>query len=184
MIFLKGLLVLSHDNEDAEALATRALLIRAGLDVKTITFENTLDIKTAFGLNVKADCFAKDIDYDAYDFVVIPGGKYVSHVVNDDVMIKQLVSYFDRKEKLVAAICAGPRFLGQAGILDGKTFTAFKGSEVDMPKGFYQPNKKAVKDHHIITARGAGAIYEFVYEIVKYLLGEEKADALLYSILY
>jgi 4-methyl-5(b-hydroxyethyl)-thiazole monophosphate biosynthesis len=181
---MKGLLVLSHNLEDGEALATRALLIRAGLNVDTITFEDTLDIKTSFGLQVKADYFASDINYDTYDFVVIPGGKYVSEVVNNDVNIKQLATYFDRKEKLVAAICAGPRFLGQAGILDGKTFTAFKGSEIDMPKGFYQPNKKAVRDHHIITARGAGAIYEFSYEIVKYLLGEEKADALLYSILY
>jgi protein deglycase len=181
---MKGLLVLSHDHEDGEALATRALLIRAGLDVKTITFENTLDIKTAFGLQVKADYFAFDVDYEAYDFVVIPGGKYVANVVNKDVNIKQLAIYFDRKEKLVAAICAGPRFLGQAGILDGKAFTAFKGSEIDVPNGFYQPNKKAVRDHHIITARGAGAIYEFVYEIVKYLLGEEKADALLNNILY
>jgi 4-methyl-5(b-hydroxyethyl)-thiazole monophosphate biosynthesis len=181
---MKGLLVLSHNLEDGEALATRALLIRAGLNVDTITFEDTLDIKTSFGLQVKADYFASDVDYNAYDFVVIPGGKYVAQVVNSDVKIKQLATYFDRKEKLVAAICAGPRFLGQAGILDGKTFTAFKGSEIDMPKGFYQPNKKAVRDHHIITARGAGAIYEFSYEIVKYLLGEEKADALLYSILY
>ncbi len=181
---MKGLLVLSHDNEDGEALATRALLIRAGLDIKTITFEDTLDIKTSYGLVVKADTYARNVDYSMYDFVVIPGGKYVAKVVDKDVNIKQIASYFDRNNKLVAAICAGPRFLGQTGILDGKTFTAFKGSEVDMPKGYYQPSKKAVRDHHIITARGAGAIYEFVYEITNYLLGEEKADALLYSILY
>jgi protein deglycase len=63
-----GLLVLSHHVEDGEALTTRALLIRAGLNVTTITFEKTLEITTAFNLEIKADKFAKDVDLDAYDF--------------------------------------------------------------------------------------------------------------------
>ena len=33
-------------------------------------------------------------------------------------------------------------------------------------------------DHNIITGRSAGAVYEFSYEIVKYLLGEDKAESL------
>ena len=181
---MKGLLVLSHNVEDGEALTTRALLRRAGLDVVTVTFENTLDIKTAFGLLVKADYFAHQVHLDEYEFVVIPGGKYVSLVVDNDVHIKELVKYFDHNQKLVAAICAGPRFLGQAGLLNGRSFTAFTGSEIDMPKGIYLPTLKAVKDKNIITARGAGAVYEFAYEITSYLLGEEKAKALLSSILY
>jgi 4-methyl-5(b-hydroxyethyl)-thiazole monophosphate biosynthesis len=181
---VKGLLVISHGMEDGEALATRALLRRAQLDVVTITYENTLEIETAFGLKVKADYFATDVYLNDYEFVVIPGGGYVSKVVDQDTNIKELVKYFDKQDKLVAAICAGPRFLGQAGLLDGKSFTAYHGSEKDMPKGIYLPKEKAVRDHHIITARGAGAIYEFSYEIVKYLLGEEKAEALLKNILY
>jgi 4-methyl-5(b-hydroxyethyl)-thiazole monophosphate biosynthesis len=181
---MKGLLVLSHHVEDGEALTTRALLRRAGFDVVTITYENTLDIETAFGLSVKADFFAHDIHLDHYDFVVIPGGKYVAHVVDQDIHIKELVKYFHKKQKCVAAICAGPRFLGQAGILDGIHFTAYTGSEKDAPKGFYHPDKKAMTDQHIITARGAGAVYEFVFDIVKYFQGEEKAQALLNQILY
>jgi protein deglycase len=181
---MKGLLVLSHHIEDGEALFTRALLRRAGLDVMTITYENTLDIVTAFGLKVKADAFGHDVHLEEYDFVVIPGGKYVANVVDQDIHIKELVKHFDKEKKLVAAICAGPRFLGQAGLLNGQSYTAFTGSEVDMPKGIYLPSIKAVRDDHIITARGAGAVYEFAYEIVKYLLGEDQAKRLLEGILY
>ncbi len=181
---MKGLLVFSHQMEDGEALATRALLRRAGLDVVTITYENTLEIETAFGLKVKADDFATDVHLNDYDFVVLPGGAYVSKVVDQDTNIKELVKYFDKKGKLVAAICAGPRFLGQAGLLDGKSFTAYHGSEKDMPKGIYLAKQKAVRDQHIITARSAGAIYEFSYEIVNYLLGKDKAEALLKNIIY
>lgn len=181
---MKGLLVLSHNIEDGEALTTRALLKRAGLDITTITFENTLDIQTAFGLHVKADQFAKNISTQTYDFIVIPGGRYVQMIVDQDIEIKKLVKHFYQEKKLVAAICAGPRFLGQAGILDYKHFTAYHGSEKDMAKGYYHPEKKAVQDGHIITARGAGAVYEFAYEIIKYTLGEEKAKGMLENILY
>ncbi|MDO9629436.1 MAG: DJ-1/PfpI family protein [Acholeplasmataceae bacterium] len=181
---MKGLLVLSHNVEDGEALTTRALLRRAGLDVVTVTFESTLEIKTAFGLLVKADRFAHEVHLDEYEFVVVPGGRYVADVVDKDIHIKELVKYFDHNQKLVAAICAGPRFLGQAGLLNGRSFTAYTGSEIDMPKGIYLPTLKAVRDKNIVTARGAGAVYEFTYEIVNYLLGEEKAVALLSSILY
>jgi len=170
--------------EDVEALATRALLRRAGLEVITITYENTLEIETFYKLKVKADYFATDVHLNDYDFVIIPGGAYVSMVVDQDTNIKELVKYFDKQKKLVAAICAGPRFLGQAGLLIGKSFTAYHGSEKDMPKGVYLPKEKAVKDHNIITARSAGAIYEFSFEIVKYLLGEEKVEELKKSILY
>ncbi|TNF08802.1 MAG: DJ-1/PfpI family protein [Bacillota bacterium] len=181
---MKGLLIVSHDMEDGEALTTRALLRRAGLEVDTLTFQDSKQIITAFGLKVEADYLYQEVSYDSYDFIVIPGGKYVAKIVNHDHHIKDAVKYFYDQKKLVAAICAGPRFLGQAGILDHKKFTCFTGSEIDMPKGTYLPHKKAVCDENIITARGAGAVYEFTYEIVNYLLGEEKAESLLKNILY
>ncbi|BCR36515.1 hypothetical protein MPAN_014080 [Mariniplasma anaerobium] len=53
-----------------------------------------------------------------------------------------------------------------------------------MPKGEYLPNFKAFRDDKIITGRGAGAVYDFAYEIVKYLYDNEKAENLLKSILF
>ena len=95
---MKGLLVVSHQMEDGEALTTRALLRRSDLDVVTITYENTKDIVTAYGLTIKADYFAHEIHLDQYDFIIVPGGSYVSKVVDHDIHIKELVKYFDRKQ--------------------------------------------------------------------------------------
>jgi 4-methyl-5(b-hydroxyethyl)-thiazole monophosphate biosynthesis len=181
---MKGLIVFSNNMEDGEALTTRALLVRAGFEMTSITFQNSLSITTAFGLNILANLFATDVTIEDYDFIVIPGGKYVAQIVDADHNIKKLATLFHQKQKLVAAICAGPRFLGQAGILDGVNYTCFTGSEKDMPKGIYHPELKAIRDQNIITARGAGGVYEFVYEIVKYYYGEEKAESLSKSILY
>lgn len=107
---MKGLMVFSHHMEDIEALGTRALLTRAGLNLQTITFEDTLDIKTSYGLTVKADDFGFNIDIEPYDFIVIPGGRYVSEVVNKDVNIKALLKKFNDQNKLIAAICLNQHF--------------------------------------------------------------------------
>ncbi|MFH5881751.1 DJ-1/PfpI family protein [Liberiplasma polymorphum] len=181
---MKGLLVLSHNVEDVEALATRALLVRSGIHITTCTFEDTLNINTAFGLTVKADCFASDIEYGDYQFLIIPGGKYVAETIDKNKNIQDLATAFSNQHKMIAAICAGPRFLGRAGLLDKVPFTCFKGCEGDMPKGIYHPELKALTHEGIITARGAGAVYEFAYEIIKYILGKEQAKKVLDNILY
>ena len=181
---MKGLIVFSNDMEDVEALATRALLVRAGYQIDSLTFNETKDVKTAFGLSIKADYLENEINPNDYDLLIIPGGKYVALTVDKDEKIKSLVKAFNAQNKPISAICAGPRFLGQIGLLDDVKFTAYTGSEIDMPHGKYLPKKKAVVDGKIITARGAGAVYEFVYEIVSYFSGKKAADTLLKRILF
>lgn len=181
---MKGLMIFSHDMEDGESLTTRALLKRAGISMDTMTFEKTKRIITSYGLVVEADFLSDQVHLDKYDFLVIPGGKYVKNVVDGDTDIKSTATYFLSSGKMVAAICAGPRFLGQAHLLDGIHFTAYPGSEKDAPQGIYHKDMKAMTDGRIITGRSAGAVYEFSYEITKYILGEELASKLLSSILF
>lgn len=181
---MKGLIILSDRMEDVESLATRALLVRAGFDMDSATLNASLEVMTAFGVHVKVDKLLKNVKTSDYDFLVIPGGAYVGQVVDKDKDIKKLAIAFNDQAKLVCAICAGPRFLGQAGLLDGKKFTCFPGSEKDMPNGKYLPKKKVVKDGNIITARGAGVVYDFAYEIVKTLKDEASAKQLLARIQY
>lgn len=181
---MKGLLILSNLVEDIEAIGTRDLLKRAGLDITTATYEESLTITTSYGLEICVDEFAQNLKTEDFDFLIIPGGPYVGKTVDDDQDIKELAKTFHKQNKLIAAICAGPRFLGQAGLLDGKNYTAFRGSAKDAPKGTYHPDKKAMRDGQIITARGAGAVYEFAYEITAHLLSQEKAEEVRERIMY
>jgi len=181
---MKGLIIFSTNMEDGEALATRALLVRAGFEIHSMTFENHKEVKTSFGLIVKTDFFSNEVNYDDYDFIVIPGGKYVAEIIDQNDDIQKAVRYFYNQQKVVAAICAGPRFLGRAGLLNEVHFTAYHGSERDALNGIYHPERKAMTDGRIITARGAGAVVEFTYEIVKYFFKEENALALIRNILF
>ncbi|MFA6988080.1 MAG: DJ-1 family glyoxalase III [Acholeplasmataceae bacterium] len=176
---MKGLLVLSNGMEDIEALGTRDLLERATIQIETISFNRDKRVKTAFGVFVEADYLAREINQEDYDFLIIPGGKYVSQVIDTDKNIKALVKDFTESKRLVCAICAGPMFLGEQGLLEGKTYTMFPAAHKDAYKGIYQKDKKAVKDGLLITGRGAGAVFEFAYEIIKYLKGEAVAKKVL-----
>ena len=181
---MKGLLVLFNEIEDSEALSTVALLRRAKIQIDTVTQTSNQEIKTAYGTRVKADYHLDQLDYTKYDFLVIAGGPYVSKIIETEKKLPEIIQHFYKENKVIAAICAAPRFLGKLGILDGKNFTCFPGCEKDMPKGNYMPNRKAITDGKIITGRSAGAVIEFTYNIIEKLKNKEAAERLLNEIIY
>lgn len=181
---MRGLMIFSNHMEDNEALSTLALLRRAGVDVDTVTNNETLLVKTAFGIHVQADYLLSKTDLNNYDFLIIPGGRYVAEIIDDADYIYQLIQGFKDLDRDIYAICAAPRFLGRLGILDGVAYTAFPGSEQDVKKGDYFGDQKVVVTPKIITARSAGAVVDFVYEIVRKNKGEASAKSLIDSIMY
>lgn len=181
---MKGLLILSDFCEDTEALSTRALLKRAQIDVDTVTINPNKMITTGYGLKVIVDYHKDEIDLDDYDFLIVPGGKYVALTIDHDTYIKSTVKAFEKNEKLICAICAGPRFLGVMGVLKNKHYTIYPGNQNDAFEGVYHSEKKAVTDGLVITARGAGATLDFAYEIIRYIKGEDAAKKILENIAY
>ncbi len=181
---MKGLIVFSDGMEDNEAIATLALLRRAGLRVDSTTNHTDLKVQTAYGIHVYADIQMTDLKLETYDFIIIPGGGYVAKIIDDADHIYELLKYFNLNDKDIYAICAAPRFLGRLGMLNDRSFTAFPGSEKDAIKGNYLEHKKVVVTPKVITARSAGAVVDFVYEIVKKNIDEAAAKSLIRNIMY
>lgn len=181
---MRGLLVLSDFCEDMEALGTRALLKRAQIELDTVTYNEDKRITTAYGLTVMVDYHIDEIDLDDYDFLVIPGGKYVAMTIEHDTRIKSLAKIFETDDKMIAAICAGPRFLGEMGILENKKYTIYKGLQQESFNGTYMEDLKAVTDGKLITGRGAGATIEFALEIITFVKSKEDAKQIKNSILF
>lgn len=181
---MTGLLILSNSCEDLEAVGTKALLERAGLKIKTATFHDDKTILCSYGTKVIADLDAKTVNPDEFDFLVIPGGIYVTRTIKTDTNIKPLIKAFSDQNKLISAICAAPMYFGEMGLLKGRNYTIFPACNSDSYQGEYKRHRKTVRDGNIITGRSVGAVTEFAYEIVKYLLGSDKADSLLDNIYY
>ena len=129
---MKGIILFSNLMEDNEALGTNALLRRSGINISSVSLEVTKTVKTSYNQEIIADLHISEINIKDYDFLVIPGGPYVSKTINDNEKIYKIINEFKDQNKLIAAICAAPRFLGRTGILDNLEYTAFPGSENDM----------------------------------------------------
>jgi 4-methyl-5(b-hydroxyethyl)-thiazole monophosphate biosynthesis len=181
---MKGMIVFADHFEDVEGLATLAILRRCKIEVDAISVMGRKDIITQYNQKVSTDELIENIQPEDYGFLIIPGGRAVRSTLSSREDIARIIQRFNDQGKMIAAICAAPSLLGALGVLDGKNFTCFPGVEAEILKGIHRAEKKALTDGNIITARSAGSVYEFSYEIIRYLRGVDEADWMLKNIVF
>ncbi|CAK7065768.1 DJ-1 family glyoxalase III [Tissierella sp.] len=180
----KVILFLAEGFEEVEALTVVDYLRRKDINVDTVSITEDNEVKGAHEIVVLADKTINDIkDIDDYDAVIIPGGLPGATNLRDNDKVIDVVKKINENGKLTAAICAGPIVLERAGIIKDKEITSYPGFEDDLKNGVYI-EKNVVRDGNIITARGPALAVDFAIEIIRYLLGEEKAEELKKDILY
>ncbi|NLN42532.1 MAG: DJ-1/PfpI family protein [Clostridiales bacterium] len=183
MIQMKVMVFLANGFEEVEALTVVDYLRRMDIEVDTVSITQDKQVNGSHDIPVLADKTIGEIDkVDSYDGVVIPGGMPGATNLRDNPKVLEIVKEMDKNAKLAAAICAGPIVLEKAGVIEGRKVTSYPGFE-DQLSGVYQ-EENVVRDQNIITARGPALAVDFAIEIVKYLLGQEKADELKKGILY
>lgn len=160
--------------EEVEAIEPIDIMLRAGLDVKTVSLGNDL-VTGAHGIRVAADIMIDEVDCEQLDAVVLPGGGLGHENLDASESVHAIINYAVAHGKYVCAICASPSILGRKQLLNGKKATCFPGFEEYLYGAEYVTDK-AVVDGKIITARGAGAAAEFGFEIVTALKSKEVAD--------
>lgn len=184
MIQMRVIVFLADGFEEVEALTTVDYLRRMDIEAETVSITQNKEVKGAHDIPVLSDKKIDQIDnVDQYDGVVIPGGLPGATNLRDNPKVIDIVKRVNGNQKLTAAICAGPIVLERAGIIGGKKITSYPGFEDQLSGGIYQ-EQSVVRDGNIITARGPALAVDFAIEIVKYLLGEGKADELKAGILY
>ena len=103
--------------------------------------------------------------------LIIPGGP----IRPQGEALTDLILKLDGENKLLAAICNGPQYLGRAGILDRHRFATscsearIKSLHVvdPFPRHNYV-EARVVEDDHIITAKGR-AFVDFSFAVFDYL---------------
>ncbi len=96
-----------------------------------------------------------DLKPEQYDALVIPGGRAPEYLrLNPRVL--EIVRHFFTAKKPVAAICHGAQLLAAAGVLEGRTCSAYPAcrAEVEVAKGTYADIAidGAVTDGNLVTA--------------------------------
>jgi protein deglycase len=182
------LLILHPGFEELEAVAPLDLLRRAGVEVvaasagKGLPADGDLLVEGGRGIRIRADRSLDECLSSAWDLVILPGGPGVQ-ALRKDARVLDLVRRSHAAGVPLAAICAAPAILADAGIAGGHRMTSFPGTRAEVEaKAEAYSEERVVIDGKVITSRGAGTAEEFALALVAYLEGAEAAEKVRRSI--
>ena len=174
---------LAEGFEEIEGLVVVDILRRAGLEAVTISVTGQKEIHSSHQVGVLADRLFDEVGFAELDGVVLPGGMPGTTNLGAHAGVNEVIRSFAAEGKLVAAICAAPSVLGQAGILQGKKAACYPGFE-DKLTGAEVVYEEVAEAGNIITSRGMGTAIPFALSLVSYLVSGQKAQELAEAIIY
>lgn len=177
-----AIVFLADGFEECEGLLAVDLLRRAEVNVITASIMGRLEIKSSHGVTLLADALAEEVDFNAADIVVLPGGLPGTTYLEEHEVVKNQCMAF-AKGKYVAAICAAPSVVASLGLLEGKPATCHPAFEGKMAGAIVTEEPVTVAGN-IITGQGLGAGIPFALKLVETLVNKETADKIAVAISY
>ena len=177
---MKVLCILTNGFEEIEAIGSIAILRRGGVDLDIFSLHNTTSIGR-YGVTIANLNDIKNLQLDKYEALLIPGGPQYAELEANTYFLN-IIKEFNNKQKLIAAICAGPTILGHLGLLKNKQYTCFKSMNEDF--GGEYIDTYAVKSGNIITGISAAATIDFAFLFLEALTSKEHAEHVKNQIYY
>ncbi|MDH4133681.1 MAG: DJ-1/PfpI family protein [Gammaproteobacteria bacterium] len=170
------LVPLAQGCEELEAVTIIDLLRRAQIEVVTAGLASG-PVQCSRGTVLIPDTTLDEALKQDYDMIVLPGGQPGATNLEQDARISALLKKMAAAGKFTAAICAAPKVLAMAGLLDGKRATNYPGA-VDasaFPKIDFD-SRAVVQDSKVITSRGPGTAMDFSLALIEALSGKTVRD--------
>lgn len=130
---------------------------KAGDIVRTAVhdFEGDQTYSEKPGHNFQLNATFDEVDPKGYDGLVIPGGRAPEYIrLNERVL--EIVRHFAAENKPIAAICHGAQILAAAGVVEGRSCSAYPavGPDVNRAGGKYMdiPVNEGYVDSNLVTA--------------------------------
>jgi len=168
-----AIVLLAEGFEEVEAITPIDYLRRAGVRVTTAAVGANRTVTGSHRIGVLADVLLGDplVRQTAWDAVICPGGLPGSTNLAGSPDVGALLKKTAAGERLVGAICAAPAtVLAPLGLLEGKTWTGYPGTEKGVPGGTCS-TERVVRSGNLITSQGAGTAGLFACAIIDALLG-------------
>jgi len=171
-----ALVPLAQGCEELEAITIMDLLVRAGIKVTTCGLDEQ-PVTASRGTTIVPDTSIEKLVDESFDLIVLPGGLPGADHLRDNPYLQTLIKKQAHANKYLAAICAAPKALAEAGILNGKTATSFPGILQALENNTITITDNAVEiDGNIITSRGPGTAMDFTLTLIELLEGQRKRD--------
>ncbi len=166
------LAILPEGFEEIEAIAPIDLLRRAGCQVTIAALGSSPHVTGRCNITMHADTTLGDAAEAMYDLIFLPGGPGVLNL-RGDMRVRALVQQQASAGRWLAAICAAPTVLNDAGLLEGRRYTAHFSVAKELPA--ILKDERVVVDGKIITSRGAGTSLDLGLMLVEKLCSAEKS---------
>ncbi|MDO4711444.1 MAG: DJ-1/PfpI family protein [Peptostreptococcaceae bacterium] len=142
-----------------QEIADLCRLFRWNYDSMTVVFSSSKEpVRSEEGFVVLPEKTFDEFSKEDYDCLILPGCSDLRAPLADEKLKTFLERFRDEKEFVIGAICSGPIFLAQAGLLKGRKFTASLYMEMyERFRSIEQDNvvfESIVEDGNIITATG------------------------------
>lgn len=168
------LIPLAQGCEELEAVTLIDLLRRAEIEVVTAGLDEH-PVRASRGTRLIPDTTLDRILDQEFDMLVLPGGLPGADHLDQDPRIHALLRRLAEGGRYTAAICAAPRVLANAGLLEGRSATSYPG----FLDGFAQVrvlDAPVVTDGRVITSRGPGTAMDFALQLIETLVGRPTRD--------
>lgn len=167
------LVPLAQGCEELEAITITDLMTRAGIKVTTASLDDR-PVKASRGITIIADTSIDKIADENFDMIVLPGGLPGADHLRDDEHVQQMLKRHAESGQYVAAICAAPKALAQAGILEGKTATSYPGVLEALKLADTRISTAPIEiDGKVVTSRGPGTAMDFALQLIELLKGKQ-----------
>ena len=177
----RAAVLLADGFEEGESLFVVDIFRRTGVKADSVSIEGEM-VRGCHDIYVKADRIISEDIFDDYDMVVIPGGMPGAENLRKCELVAKWVRKFDNEKKYVAAICAGPMVLKEAGISAGRTLTSYPAdkyrdmfSDADYIDDNGKMDMMVVQDGNLITSRGPATTFPFAFRLAEVLGGNVEA---------
>ena len=165
---------LAEGFEEMEAMFPLDIMRRGGLNVKTVSVTGNKTVISSHQVPIVADLLFEELKEEDVEMIVLPGGLPGATNLDAHAGLDKLIMSFAAAGKPLAAICAAPSVLGQAGLLNGYKATCYPGFEQFLT-GATVTGDNVTVDRNITTGKGPGAAISFATAIITQIAGEEKA---------
>ena len=168
------LVLLAPGSEEIETITVVDILRRAGARV-TLAGTEEGALEGSRGIKILPDEALDNVLELEYDLLVLPGGQPGTDNLKNDARVSQLLKKMNGLGKYIAAICAAPLILQNAGILKDRRVTSHPSAQTGLD-GISYSEDRVVVDGNIITSRSPGTAMEFSLKLVELLFGRERMD--------
>ena len=178
-----ALVFLATGFEEIEAITIIDILRRGNIKVTTAAL-TAKTIEGAHKIRIVPDKSVDEVSTEEFDAVICPGGSPGYTNLKNTPQVIQIIKNAYNQNKVVAAICAAPAVLSDAGILQNKNCTIYPGMENELTKGRGIPKPdNIVVDSNIVTSKGPATALAFSLKLVEILKGKQVAESVTRKVL-